>query len=117
MESVFIAVEGWPFQATTKRPMLTVMSSMPTKMASGFSILARGSLPTILSKKHAVDPDIQQHKSGKQGNLPDCLRIFHLSVKVRHDSHKRDLRGLAFEYKALFDRWAIANGICMLAAL
>jgi hypothetical protein len=34
-------------------------------------------------EKHAVDPLVQQHESGKQGNPPHYLWILYLSFEIR----------------------------------
>jgi hypothetical protein len=48
----FIAVTGKrPLKAATKRLMPRALSKHPTTMENTFSMLARGSPPTILSKK------------------------------------------------------------------
>jgi hypothetical protein len=63
---VFIAVTGRPDQATTKRLMLTVMSNVPSKMARVLSILARGSLPAILSKNIVSIPSYSNTRAASR---------------------------------------------------
>ncbi len=66
MEPVFLAVSGRPVQATTNKPTLTAISNVPTKMASVFSLLARTSLPAILSKKILSTPAYSSAKAASR---------------------------------------------------